>query len=178
MIDSQLFVNVKGALDAWFASRAVVCEVRQGFQPTAQGAPSNPFLSFFKVAERRYGHVERREAYNPETQVFDRIEGNIIEATLQFNAGCPITAGVLNAWSPGDFLKSAARGLQSDDGLAYLRARGVGILRIQDIRNPIVQDDKMRHTPQPSFDAIFTHIDTEAFQTPALTAREIQIHRV
>lgn len=178
MIDYQLFVVVKGALDAWFASRTVACEVRQGFQPTAQGAPSNAFVSFFKVTDRRYGHVERREVYNPEAEVFDRIEGNIVEATLQFNAGCPTPAGVPNAWAPGDFLKSAARGLQSDDGMLYLRTRGVGILRIQDIRNPFAQDDKMRHAPQPSFDAVFTHIDTEAFQTPALTAREIQIHRV
>lgn len=178
MIDNALAIAIKAALDAWFAGRGVACQVRQAYQPTAQGTPTAPFVSFFKVSERRYGYPERREIYNPVTQMFDRVEAVIMETTIQFGADASITPGALTQWGPADYLKSAARGLQSDDVIASLRVAGVGILRVQDIRNGFVQDDKMRHTPQPSFDAIFTHIDTEAFQTPALTAREIQIHRV
>lgn len=179
MKDIDLVIAVRAALVAWYASRSLVCEVRGAYQPTAQGTPSGPYLAFFQVGpERRIGWPAKNEVYNTETETFDRTESIQMETTFQFSAGAPQTPGNLVQLSPRDVLKSAARGLQSDDVAATLAAAGVGVLRIRDIRNGVVSDDKMQHAPEPSFDVVFTHRDTETFTTPVVDSFEITTHRI
>jgi hypothetical protein len=77
-----------------------------------------------------------------------------------------------------DYVRAAASAIQSDTARGALRAAGIGLTRVRDIRIVYVLDEKNQHEANPSFDITVIHFDTVLNQVPAVTAREIITHRV
>ena len=68
--------------------------------------------------------------------------------------------------------------MQSDVFLADLRAQGVGVLRIRDIRNGYTKGDRDEFDPEPTLDAVFTHRDETIEQVRPIESFELNINRV
>lgn len=68
--------------------------------------------------------------------------------------------------------------LQSVPAIQTLEAQGVGVLKIQSVRNPYFSDDRQRYEGAPSFDFTLTHKQTIILGAPVITETEFQLLRV
>ena len=173
-----LIAAVRSAILAVMAARGTPLPVKQDYQPTAQGLPTATVLLVHCVTETRHGFTRRAEVWNPDTQQFDRIQSQQIETTLQFSVAGPQAPDDTTGPTLIDWAQRAAMALGSDDCLAALRASGIGIERIRDVRIVYSVDDREQHEGSPSFDAVFTHRDTVTESLPAVTGLDVIIDRV
>lgn len=160
------------------AARGTPIPIRQDYQPTAQGLPSGLVLLVHYVTETRYGFTRRAEVWNPATQQFDRVQEQRIETILQLSVSGPQDPADTTGPTLIDWAQRAAMALGSDDCIELLRAQGIGMTRIRDVRIVYAVDDLEQHEGSPSFDATFTHRDTVTDTLPGVTASEVVIHRV
>lgn len=178
MTRNSLIIVVRAAILAVMAARGTPLPVKQDYQPTAQGLPSDLVLLVHFVSERRYGFTQRAEVWNEDTEQFDRVQSQQIETTLQFSVAGPQDPAADTDPTLTDWAQRAAMALGSDDCLEALRLAGVGMTRITDVRIVYAVDDRDQHKGSPSFDATFTHRDTVVDTLPGVTAREVVIIRV
>lgn len=179
MRDTALETLFRGALVARLTTYGFgTVAVKQRNQPTTQGAPSGPAILFSKLFDRRIGSPQRAEVWNETTQQFDHVESVQIESTYTFAAIATRDPADPAAVTAPDYLKAAATAWQSDTMLSALRASGVGVQRIGDIRNTPVANEKGEFTDNPTFDVVLTHRDAFTDALPAVVAREVNINRV
>lgn len=152
--------------------------VKKTYQPTQQGAPSGLAILFAKLFDVRHGSPQRLEVWNVDTQQFDYVESIQVETTYQFAAMAERDPADVNALTAGDYLKAAAAAMQSDTMLAALRAQGVGVLRVREIRSTPVTNEKGESAENPTFDVVLTHRDAYTDALPAIVASEVNINRV
>jgi len=152
--------------------------VKKNFQPTQQGAPSGLAILFAKLFDVRHGSPQRLEVWNAASQQFDYVESIQVETTYQFSAMAARDPADLDALTATDYLKAAAAAVQSDNMLAALRAQGVGVLRVREIRNTPVVNEKGEFAENPTFDVVLTHRDAYTDVLPAVVASEVNINRV
>ena len=69
----------------------------------------------------------------------------------------------------------AAAILQSQTAIDSFEAVNVGILRIQQLRNPYFSDDRERYEASPSFDFTLTHHQTIITSVAVITSTEFQV---
>lgn len=181
MKDNELIATVATALLARLAATSyslAFVGLLQNFQPTKQGESGSACLYLHKIFDKRVGWPQRKEEWNETTQQFDYVESEQLETTYQFTARAPQNPANDTELTAGDYLKAAARALQSDPVLVSLRQAGVGILRIGDIRGGFALDESDNSQEQPTFDVIFTHRNTTIDSLPAVVSEEIIINRV
>jgi hypothetical protein len=77
-----------------------------------------------------------------------------------------------------DILNIVSGIMQSDTLLAAFRAAGAGILRVTDVRNPYIVDDRDRFEAVPSFDIVLTHKRKTVSAIPAVVTYEANVSRV
>jgi hypothetical protein len=147
-------------------------------QQTQQGAASGPYVYFSKIGDRRYGHVKRRDVWNATAAAFDHQEEQQYETTYQFSAWVPQDSKDVTSLTESDILNAVSGIMQSDTLLASFRAAGVGILRVTDVRNPYIVDDRDRFAAVPSFDLTLTHKRLSVSALPAVVTYESTISRV
>jgi len=150
----------------------------RSYQATQQGTVTAPTVYFFKVGDRRHGHVERAQQYNANTGLFDTAERQVYESTLQFTAWAQENTNSVTSLTNSDILNAAASIAQSDDFIASLRAACVGILRVTEVRNPYVFNEQSRFEAVPSFDLVLTYERSYSATTPRVDTFETDIKRV
>lgn len=148
----------------------------QGWQPTTQGTPDGPTLTFYVIGEVDYGSPARRDIWNPATEAFDHLQVQVRETTVQVNGLIPSVA--VGAEQPDEMLARFRAHLRSDPGLTALRQRGLSILRPRDIRHVNTMGDGGQPEVQPSFDVTFRHSDILLLSTPPVTSTDVNIERV
>lgn len=176
MLENQLFTVVKAALDAGFAVVAgfTDVEVQQVYQPSTFGVPSDPTVFMQTViAGRRVGWVKREEIQPvaPATD-FTHRETQWWETTLQIGALArhnPTDPDYLTLPTAGDIAKRASDILQSDNGMAVLKAGGVSPLRITNVRNVQIVNDSDQYEANPSFDIVLSYVQVIDSTTPPAT---------
>lgn len=152
--------------------------VKQSYQPTMQGAETGPTVYLFKVADRRRGSPRRESVYDPDTETFIHTETTAYETTFQASALVTQNPANVNSVTASDLINYVSAILQSEMGLDYLQSKGLGILRIGDVRNLIFENDRQQFQAQPSFDFILTHNQVIVSEVPAVISTEYQISRV
>lgn len=177
MKTNDLIIAVRSAVIQVMTARGVGIPVKQSYQPTTQGTLSGFLLHLHDISETRYGFEQKKDVWNEDTEQFDHVQSQQIETTLQFGAIGPQNPEDNAEFTLSDYVRAAASALQSDVCLGLLRAAGIGLTRIRDVRIVYAIDDKDLHEENPSFDATFTHRDTVIDALPAVTAREVVIHR-
>lgn len=170
--ETEIVTALRAALVPRLPGLAIV----QGYQPTTQGAPNGPHLTIWNVGDVDYGHALREEVWDPVELRYDQRTVQQRETTLQLSASVPdLTPGQR---LPSEWLDLARAHLQSDPVLAELRAAGLAILRVRDVRSLPVLRDNDRHEVSQSFDVTVLHSRILALTTPVAAGVDFIIERV
>lgn len=178
MRDRELIAAVIAAASPVLTARALPSAIKQAQQPTAQGTPIATTYFGQVITERRYGFEQFAEVWNPLTEQFDTFQSQQIETVVQFGVSGPQNPALLTENSLPDLVRALASAIQSERCRTALRAAGVGLQRVRDIRIVYAIDDRNQHEASPSVDVTLTHRDTYIDTLPAVTAREVVIFRV
>lgn len=84
----------------------------------------------------------------------------------------------IESLTASDIVNLGAYVLQNQQTIAAFEAQGVGILAIQDIRNPFFSDDRQRYEASPSLDFTITHKQTIITTIPIISETVFEIDRV
>jgi hypothetical protein len=147
-------------------------------QPTQQGVPTSPTVTFYKIADHRYGFLGRFNNWNPLSETMVHTEDQMYETTFQVNAlvlQSPLTP---NQYTASDLVNEVAAIMQSDNTLNILYNNGIGILRITEVSNGYFTDDMDNFEASPSFDFTLTHTQTRVSTGNVIDHVEYDIFRV
>lgn len=150
----------------------------RNFQQRQQGATSGPYVYFFKVGDRRYGHTARSDVWNQTAELFTHSEIQRYESTYQFSAWIPQNPADVAGLTESDILNTVSGIMQSDAIIAAFKSQGVGILRVSDVRNPYIVDERDRFEAVPSFDIVLTHERQLVTTLPDVVTYEANLGRV
>lgn len=143
--------------------------VVQSGQPTQQGINTNPTVYFNKIMGPRYGYTGMSNVWDEENERMVHTEYQYMDATYQVSAlvrQSPLNSAQFTAF---DIVNTVASILQSERATIILQEAGVGILRIQGIRNPTFVDDKELFEAIPSFDFTLSYRDDTVSEGPIIT---------
>ncbi|MDR1367915.1 MAG: hypothetical protein LBJ76_04265 [Candidatus Accumulibacter sp.] len=180
MKDNALFILIRKELIRGLAARGIAgVSVRQNFQPVQQGRATESCVYMTKISDRRHGSLGIHTIYDTEIEEIARRETQVIESAFQFT-------GLASERNPADdeeltaadILKTAAAVMQGEDFRRALLSSGVQVLRIQEIRNPTMVNERDRFEFQPSFDVVFTHNDEFIARDPVVDRFDWKIKRV
>lgn len=168
MNDNALFTLLRSILTSGFTAQGVALpgSVLQSFQPSRHGGQTGAALYLFKVDSHRYGAPQLGQVYDEDDDVFIETQTQQFETVFQLSAIVPQTDSATELTS-ADYVELAAAILSSTGTIGTLRAQGVGIMRIADIRNPYFTDDEGENQASPSFDFTITHKKAIVAQKPA-----------
>lgn len=153
-------------------------KLARSFQQSQQGAASGPFVYFVKIGDHRFGHPRRADVWDADGQTMRHTELQKYETTYQLSAWIPQDPADVTALTESDILNIVSGIMQSDAILAAFRAAGAGILRVTDIRNPYIVDDRDRFEAVPTFDVVLTHDRENVATLPAVVTYEANVSRV
>lgn len=146
-------------------------------QRDIHGARSLPTVYVVKIGDRRHGFLQRKRGrYDSQTGQFDVIERQVVESTYQFMAQGPQAPDSPSTES--DWLHSLSAILAGDTGRKALAAKGLGMLRITDVRNPYYTDDRDQFAGAPTFDIVLTYTRSRVVTVPVVTTLTTDIYRV
>lgn len=156
MRDNQIYILLTQLLTVQAPPRGIVAEYAQRYQPTQQGRNTDRTVMFFKVLDKAIGSAQVSTVPNGATM--QRTETQSMEATIQFSVTQP-PAMADGDLTHNDVLKAIRATLQSQDAQKFLVANGASVLRVGDMRNPFMVNDRGQFEPNPSFDLILKHND-------------------
>lgn len=157
MDDEALFTAVRSALLVGTADRGLMVTVWQADNPTTQGRTSGPTIWLHRaMGDRRYGWTRRADDADGVQQ-----EEQLVETTLQINTLDPSPDAY-----PSDLGNVAIDILQGGVALTALRAAGLAVLRITDLRTPAVRNDQQEFEVTPGFDVTLQHRRKRAVDVP------------
>lgn len=167
MRENELIAALILAIKYGLSSRGLTgVSVKQSFQPTQQGANSNPTVYLTKVSDKRHGHPQKKDSYDADASIMRHTEAQVYETAFQINAWCAQSTDV-NALTASDLLSTTSDILQSDTAITSLKNAGVGVLRVTDLISTPFIDDRGQHEKNASFDIKVLH------ETVAITASEV-----
>ncbi|MDR2093025.1 MAG: hypothetical protein LBP58_06900 [Azoarcus sp.] len=179
MRDNALIIFVRAALLELLPGRGLGnVAVRQNWQPRQQGRANETCIYLHKITDRRYGSRAVREVWDTDTGEMVRRETQLIETTLQFTVLAAERDPASDEDTAADVARAASAVLQSPAFIERAGKAGVQVLRIQDIRNQPVENDRDRFEFETSFDAIFAHEDTHTENIYPLTGWRSGIHGI
>lgn len=176
MTDRDLIKVFFPLLKAGLTANGITANVRQSYQPTEQGAESVPSLYFFKVGDKRIGSPSRKSVWDTLLGKEIDTDTQLHEATFQISAWVRQTTTTTETAS--DILSSVAMIMQGSQFIEALKANGIGILRITDLRNPYFKDDRDQFQASPSFDFAISYNRTLVRDGRALSQIVINTARV
>ena len=147
-------------------------------QPTQQGVPLNPTITFYKVSDHRYGFLRRFDVWDPLNQVMVHTEEQAYETTFQVGSLVLQNPTTPNQYTASDLVNEVAAIMQSDNTLNILYNNGIAILRITAVSNGYFTDDMDNFEASPSFDFTLTHTQTRVSTGNAINHVEYDIFRV
>lgn len=175
MTDNELLAILIGILDPAFSGMA---DVLQANQPTQQGVPTGPAIFIAKLFDNRFGHVQRDDRWDEEQAKMVHTERVVLETTFQVSGLAIQDPADTSKPTASDLVRRAATVMQSSVTIEALQRNGLGILRITQIRNPYIVDDKQRFEASPSFDFVITRTETTITETPVVETYEAAIYPV
>lgn len=186
MRDNEILAVLVAQIDAGFdrlPAPGPTVETIQDYQPTTQGAPTGPVLALHVVFTRRYGWTARKDEWiipaTPDLPFMRHTERQQLETHIQASGIWRRGPTLPGDWVAADVAGYGAMILQSDRTMAALRAAGLGIQRITDIRStPILTNDRDQWEAMPSFDFVLTHEQITITETPATVSQELRIENV
>ncbi len=143
--------------------------VMQNFQPTQQGITSNPLVSFQKIHSHNYGPPSREYYIDEET------EESKVKQTQQLQSRWQVSSLVTqlpdneNLPTSSDIAQAVCWTLQNDFAIEQLSAYNIGILRITDIINPYIIQDRDQYEANSSFDMMFVYFDEKIYSVNKIT---------
>lgn len=126
--------------------------IKQAYQPTTQGVPTDPTIFFYKVATTRYGYLQRGNTYVELTDSISHKEEQFIESTYSLQALAQENPKDTANPTATDLILLATHILQSDKTRRILNNNGIGIYRITSINNNYFLDDRDRFASMPNVD--------------------------
>lgn len=157
MTDNELFALARTVILDGLAARGMTgWRVARSFPPTHAGPNSAPTVYLFKVADKRHGWPWRKYEWDEAGQEMLTTEAQQYETTFQASALVVETTDPA-ALTPSDCLNEVCAIMQADEASAALRAQGVGVLRVGEVRNPYNKNDVNRYEADPSFDFVLTY---------------------
>lgn len=179
MTDNQLIVIIIALINSQKATAGIPdVFVKQAYQPTQQGANKNPTVYLHKVSDKRYGYPKLSSAWNAISETMEQQTTQQYETTFQISGFATQDPSNINQLTASDIINSVSYILQNAITVAILEAQGIGILRISDIRNPLVIDDRERHEYSPNFDFTLTHKQIITTVTPIITKTELDVFQI
>jgi hypothetical protein len=158
MNDNALIGVIATQLEAASASAGWNYAVVQKDQPTQEGIPTAPTIFFEKLFDVEYGFpMVSYPTYNQASNTFTQQEDQWTETHFQVSALVIQDVTNLSLPTASDVVNYMKQYINSRACLAQLKAAGVGILRITDIRNPYFKDDREVYEANPNFDVILQH---------------------
>jgi hypothetical protein len=173
MNESQLIALIITALTQGLSARGIRgIDISQDYQPTLQGQVTGPSISLSKVAQRRYGFLNRVDSFNVATNQMIHTETQLMITTFQINAQVntdPTTSKIDNplGLTAGDYLQQAVSVLQSDYTRWWLKNNGVAVERVVEGRVTYFKDEKQTYEADPSYDCAFEWNYVFTFVTPS-----------
>lgn len=158
MNDNALINLLATQLEAASASAGWNYVVIQKDQPTQEGAPTAPTIFFEKLFDVGYGFpMVTYPSYSAVTNTFTQQEDQWTETHFQVSALVIQDPANLSLPTASDVVNYMKQYINGRACLAQLKASGVGILRVVDIRNPYFKDDREVYEANPNFDVILQH---------------------
>jgi hypothetical protein len=153
-------------------------KLARNFQPRQHGASTSPYVYFSKLGDHRHGHPNRKGVWDEGRGVFEYTETEQYETLVQFSAWIPQAGTDPDELTESDILNAVSGIIQSDEILAAFRAQGVGVLRVTDVRNQAIVDERDQFATVPTFDVTLTHKRTRVSTIPAVATIEANLGRV
>ncbi len=180
MLDAELQALVRAKLLAALPARGLpTALVIPSDQPRNQGRQNGTAIYFKKVFERRIGSRKISSAWDEDLEAMVETETQAMESTYQFNAMVEITDPADDmVITSGDVVKKTAAIMQSPSFQKEILAEGINVLRISEVRNMSVKNDREQFEYVPSFDITFTYADIFAQEIRAIDSAQQVIHRV
>lgn len=154
MKDADLIVLFTGLLESALTAENISdVPVVQLYQPTQQSrADSGNGVYFQFLFTRNYGSPQKTKSYNSTTKVFDTIQTQQMVTKVQISVFYPADPSDTDRLTSHDLAANLSMRMQSDKTIRALRAAGVGITRITDIRNPNFDNEQDQSEFVPNFD--------------------------
>lgn len=178
MRDNDLLRVLIPIINASLSDSGLDIVTRQSYQPTQQGVPPTSGVFIHKIADKRYGYPKSVSKWDNDLGTMVHTMTEIMESTYQVDALSIQDPTTPDAYTASDILNVVAQALQSDATIQTLKASGVQILRIVDIRQTYFVDDKARHEAMPSFDFVISHKNDTITVDPIISQFQVGIRRV
>jgi len=179
MQDFELIRETITVLKAGLAARSLNdALIQQAFQPTQQGTPTPPSIQIYKLNDDLIGHPKIKDVWDRDQEIMVHTESQWMAGTFQLSTlkiSDPKMTSQINAF---DLASICVQILNGEKGRLALKAKGIGIDRISQIRNPFFKDDRERFEAQPSFDFTLTHEQVIILASPVVETTEFNIKRV
>tara|TARA_R110000851_G_C13077978_1_gene565528 strand:+ start:1596 stop:2138 length:543 start_codon:yes stop_codon:yes gene_type:complete len=147
-------------------------KAKQSYQQTQQGTSSADRVYLNKVTQRRISHQSKEFKFNEIDDNFDHKEAYWLAVTYQLNAVINQDLSDPDSMTVGDLVDICGAILQSTKARKTLLESGVGILKINDTRNPFFSDDSKQFVAEPSFDFVLTYNQSISSKVPKISAVE------
>lgn len=170
MKDNDLINLIATQLEAGSAALGFNYVVLQKEQPTQQGIPTAPTIFFEKLFDNAFGYAKADYTDNAtNAYLMDETETQMMESTFQISALVPQNPADLTIPTASD-VANAMRGFMTSRATVRLwNSVDVSVLRVSQVRNPYIEDDRHRFEATPSFDIIVTHSRTNVGQVGKIT---------
>ena len=137
-------------------------KVKQSYQPTQQSPSNGRVIFMHKVSNPQVGTGIGYSGTK-------RLQQYLKRASFQFDALAQQDPSDTNSLTAGDIVTIAADLFQSYDSVRMLKAEGVSIERITDVRPSYFINDKDRHESSPSFDLTVNYQQVYEQEIPSVT---------
>ncbi len=177
MLDNPLIILLIATIKAGEATAGIAgTPVAQAFQPTQEGVSSAPTAYMHKLFDHPLGSPQRADVWNG-TKII-HTETQDYETTFQISALSIQDPNNQEQLTASDILNLVRSILQSMDTITALNAQGVGMLRVDQVRNQPFVDDQGRNEYQPSLDFTVQHKQIITSTAPIVGSVEFQLDRV
>lgn len=145
---------------------------QRAYQPTTQGTPSAPTLTYFKVADRRLGMPWRDDVWDDASSTMMHYEVQRYETSFQI--------GALSTADSSDAVNVAAIAMMSEQAIEFFKPYYIGVLQPTggDVRNPYFVNDRDQFQASPSFDVTLVYNRARIVTTPVISTVEYNAGRV
>ena len=167
MTDNELINIIATQLELAVANAGWDYKVIQKNDPQQEGIPSEPGIFFEKLFDHPYGFPIINNTYNSVPDNFSETNLQVYETTFQVTSLVIQNPDDLTIPTASDAANQMLMFMQSRTTVAALRALGVSLLRITQVRNPYFVDDRNRFEGHPNFDIIVYSKREITFTVPA-----------
>lgn len=179
MLDSELIPFIGQAIESFCAELfpQIKVEVIQEAQPTQQGVPSVPTLTFIKFPDRTRGWPHTEYSIEPDGTGKEKLV-QLYETSIQISSlkwQDPSSDQVVTA---SDLLNAIMLRLTMQSTIQAFRKANVGILRVTEVTNEPFENDTHRFEFHPTFVIVLCHKREVEVSTEFVTRIEGEIFEV